>query len=117
MVILKVSLPEALRCLRAYSLCPSSETVEISVNVNMALKKNKRKDAFRGTLVYPHRFGEERRVLLLAEVGVAGFLLENCARGGIFEGLKITIGHWPFSVQNCQMANHLPQWLALLADQ
>lgn len=54
----------------AYSLLPTPETVELSVNVNMALKKNKRKDPFRGTLVYPHRFGDERRVLVLAEVGV-----------------------------------------------
>ena len=30
--------------------------------------------------------------------------------------LKITTGHWPFSVQNCQMANHFPKWLVLLAD-
>ena len=24
--------------------------------------------------------------------------------------------HWLFSVQNCQMTNHFPKWLALLAD-
>ena len=75
LLFIQISLPEALRCLRAYSLRPTPETVEISVNVNMALKKNKRKDAFRGTLVYPNRFGEERRVLLLAEVGVVN---QNC---------------------------------------
>ena len=23
--------------------------------------------------------------------------------------LKITTGHWPFSVQNCKMANHFPK--------
>ena len=30
--------------------------------------------------------------------------------------LKITAGPWPFSVQNCQMANHFPRWLAVWAN-
>ena len=42
--------------------------MELSINVNMALKKRKKKDPFRGTLVYPHRFGEERKILVIAEV-------------------------------------------------
>ena len=29
--------------------------------------------------------------------------------------LKITAGHWPFSVHICQSANHFPKWLAILA--
>ena len=29
--------------------------------------------------------------------------------------LKITTGHWSFSMQNYQMASHFPKWLALLA--
>ena len=28
--------------------------------------------------------------------------------------LKITAGHWPFSVHICQMANHFPKWSALM---
>lgn len=67
---------EALRCLRAYSLLPTPQTLELSLNVNMLLKKSKRRDPFRGTLVYPHRFGEERRVLLIAEVGVVLLIAE-----------------------------------------
>jgi ribosomal protein L1 len=67
-----IPLKEALRCLRAYSLLPTPETVEINLSVNMLLKRNKRKDAFRGTLVYPERFGHETRILLLAEVSVVG---------------------------------------------
>ena len=34
----------------------------------------------------------------------------------MYADLKITTGHWPFSVQYCQTANHFPKWLALLAD-
>ena len=30
--------------------------------------------------------------------------------------LKITTGRWPFSDQNCQMANHFPKLLAVSAN-
>ena len=67
-----MSFPEALKCLRAYSLRPLPETLELGLIVNMAAKKGKLREPFRGTMLYPHRFGKERRVLLLAEVCVCG---------------------------------------------
>ena len=30
---------------------------------------------------------------------------------------KITAGPWPFSMQNCQMANHFPKCMVLVANQ
>ena len=64
--------------MRAYSIAPGYETVELSVTVSMALKKRKVKDPFRGSLVFPQRFGRERKVLLIGEVSRAriwGYLL------------------------------------------
>ena len=61
---------EALRALRAYSLSEIPETVELSLTIDMTLKKKKVRDPFRGTLIYPHQFGDQRRILLLAEVRV-----------------------------------------------
>ena len=56
--------------MRAYSLSARPETVDVAIKVDMMLKKDKVRDAFRGTLVYPHQFGSHRKILLLAEVSV-----------------------------------------------
>ena len=54
--------------MRAYSLSEIPETVEIILKADLTLKKNKVRDAFRGTLIYPHKFGSQQKILLLAEV-------------------------------------------------
>ena len=64
----KFDLSEALRALRAYSISTVPETIELALRVNMVLKKNKLRDPFRGTLVYPHPFGTQRKILALIEV-------------------------------------------------
>ena len=64
------SLQEALRALRAYSISKFDETVEISLYCNLFVSKNKgkRRDPFRGTVLYPHSFGREPKVLVFAVV-------------------------------------------------
>lgn len=64
---MSVPLQEALRSLRAYSLTEKSETVEINLKCNMKLKMNKLRQPFRGSIVYPHMFGRQQRVLVFAE--------------------------------------------------
>ncbi|XP_064395678.1 large ribosomal subunit protein uL1-like [Halichondria panicea] len=59
--------PEALRALRAYSMSQVPETVELSIKLDMTLKRGKSRDSFRGALIYPHRFGTQSKILLLAE--------------------------------------------------
>ncbi len=59
---------EAVKCLRAYSIRPEPELVQLSLLVNMTTKGNKAKDAFKGTLKFPHPFGSARQVLLIGEV-------------------------------------------------
>lgn len=61
---------EALRALRAYSLSARPETVDLAIKVDMMLKKDKVRDAFRQTLIYPHKFGHHRKILLIAEVSI-----------------------------------------------
>lgn len=61
-------LPDALKALRAYSLADFEETVEVSLCCKLVTKKGKRRDPFRGTIIFPHRFGKEPKLLVFAEV-------------------------------------------------
>ena len=64
----EIPFSESLKALRAYSLSEIPETVELSLTVDMSLKKGKTREPFRGTLIYPHKFGVMRKILLIAEV-------------------------------------------------
>ena len=61
-------LPDALKALRAYSLADFVETVEVSLYCKLVTKKGKRRDPFRGSIVFPHPFGKEPKLLVFAEV-------------------------------------------------
>ena len=66
------SLQEALRALRAYSISKCDETVEVSLFCNLFVNKNrsKRRDPFKGTILFPHTFGKEPKLLVFAKVSV-----------------------------------------------
>ena len=74
-------LPGALKALRAYSLADFEETVEVSLFCKLKTKKGKRRDPFRGTIIFPHRFGKEPKMLVFAEVCM-----------GVYRGLVV----WAF---------------------
>ena len=63
-------LPDALRALRAYSLADFEETVEASLCCKLISKKGKKRDPFKGSIIFPHRFGKEPKLLVFAEVCV-----------------------------------------------
>ena len=39
-----------------------------AAQVDMMLKRGKTRDVFRGSLIYPNRFGSQSKILLIAEV-------------------------------------------------
>ena len=43
-------------------------------------------------------------------------LFQNNRTKNAMTELKITAGHWPFSVHICQMDNHFPKWSAAMAN-
>ena len=67
------SLQEALRALRAYSISRCDETVEVSLFCNLFVNKNrtKKRDPFKGTILFPHTFGKEPKLLVFAKVSEA----------------------------------------------
>ena len=62
------ALQDALRALRAYSLAEFEETVEVSLCCNLLTKKGKKRDPFRGNIIFPHQFGKDPKLLVFAEV-------------------------------------------------
>lgn len=71
-------LPGALKALRAYSLADFEETVEVSLFCKLKTKKGKKRDPFRGTIIFPHRFGKEPKLLVFAEVCIWGCMRCSC---------------------------------------